>query len=153
MYRYAPSLLALLVLLPASANAQQAEEAHIRRLFTEVFVSLWQRADAPGLAQLWHDDGDWMNLIGSRRLRRGRADLESVWQVGLRGRDTEAKRRLEVDLDAVRLLGPETAQADLVFTFGSPETGLIREALTAVLEKRDGQWRILSARVARIARD
>ena len=91
-----------------------------------------------------------MSLIGSRGIQSGRDAIQGVWEIGLEGRDTPEKRRLEILVDSVLEYGDDLAQIDAVMVFGTPETGQIRESLIAILVRVDHGWRIASARVARI---
>ncbi len=122
-----------------------------QHLLSEELIRLWQAGDAEGLANLWSGDGEWMNLVGSRRLITGRKAIQQVWEQGLKGRSTPESLAIQVTITAVRSLSPGLAQVDAVIYYGLPETGVIREAITAVMELRHSRWYILSARVARIA--
>ena len=143
----------LWLLLTGVSNvfANPVDEAAIRSLFQEQFRSHWEAADPQGLAALWVDDGDWMSLIGSRKVFEGRDQIEQVWSIGLQGRDTPEKRNLEIEVDSIKALSPDLAQVDLVMTFGHIQTGIVREAMTAVVEGNRGEWKIASCRVARIS--
>ncbi len=92
-----------------------------------------------------------MSMVGSRRVFQGRDQIEQVWTIGLQGRDSPEARALAVEIDSTKMLGPSRAQVDLVMTFGHERTGIIREAMLAILQKDEGGWRILSCRVARIS--
>lgn len=133
------------------ALGQTTPEQDVRKLFSEQFTTYWQLADAEGLASLWHEDGDWMSITGSRRIRKGRAQIAQVWSVGLRGRTTDEQRMLNLEIDAIQLLTPRLAQVDMVMVFGHAHTGIVREAMVALLEKEGATWKIRSSRVARIS--
>ena len=148
--RYSNFLFGLLFLLPLAASGQSAEEDAIKELFLEQFVGRWQAGDAEGLAALWHTEGDWMNLIGSRRIYKGPDQIKQVWSIGLQGRDTPESRRLVMEIDSIKMISPDIAQADLVMIFGHESTGVIQESMLAILQKEKNEWKILSSRVARI---
>ncbi len=141
----------LLTMASVAVQADPRNERSIAALFTERFATSWQAGDAQGLARLWSEDGDWMSVIGSRRIFTGTEQIEQVWEVGLQGRDDEPSRSIRIDVDAVRKIGPDIAQVDLVMTFGQPSTGVLREAMMAIVEWRDDAWKIASSRVARIS--
>ena len=58
-----------------SIGARVEASQVITELFEHRFVELWERGDAAGLASLWVSDGDWSNVIGSRRIQQGRAAI------------------------------------------------------------------------------
>lgn len=149
--RYTPLLLVLLLITTPSAYGQSADEEAIRDLFLEQFITHWQGANAEGLAALWHDEGDWMNLVGSRRVFAGKDQIEQVWAIGLQGRDTAESRSLTIEVDTIKMLTPSLAQADLVMTFGHESTGIVREAMSSILQKDEMGWKIMTSRVARIS--
>ena len=86
--RYPSLFLSLLFIVAPSVWGQSVEEDALRSLFLEQFVAHWQDAAPEALAALWHDEGDWMNLVGSRHLSKGSAQIEEVWSVGLQGRNS-----------------------------------------------------------------
>lgn len=141
----------LLLLAGVAAHADPRDEESIAALFTEQFTTSWQAGDAEALARLWLVDGDWMSVVGSRRVFTGPEQIAQVWEVGLQGRDSEPSLSLRIDIDAIRRFGPDLAQVDLVMTFGQPSTGVLREAMVAIVEWHDDAWKIASSRVARIS--
>lgn len=149
--RYTFLFLSLLFIAAPSVLGQSIEEEAIRDLFLEQFVAHWQGAAPEALAALWHAEGDWMNLVGSRRVSKGSVQIKEVWSVGLQGRDSAEARRLIIEIDSIKLLSSSLAQVDLVMTFGHESTGMIREAMFAILQKDETGWKILSSRVARIS--
>ena len=84
----------LITTLSIAARAETSQD--ITDLFEYRFVELWEHGDAAGIASLWVSDGDWSNVIGSRRIQRGRAAVESVWTIGLQGRDRPEDRAIHV---------------------------------------------------------
>lgn len=153
------SLVVALLLIPGIAHSQSAgakrpagaEVDAVEDLFVERFIAHWQAANPKGLASLWHEDGDWMSLIGSRRMFQGRDQIEQVWSIGLQGRETPEARALAIEIDSVKMLSPDLAQVDMVMTFGHESTGTVREAMLAIVRRGEAGWKILSSRVARIS--
>ena len=145
---FAVGFLLLWVALPSAADREFSEP--IERLFTTTFVELWEAGDADGLADLWLEHGDWMSMVGSRRIVSGREAIAGVWRVGLEGRETPESLALAIEVQSVRKLGADLAAVDLEMTFGTEETGVIREGMSAIVERLPEGWRIASARVARI---
>ncbi len=149
--RHVALFLCLLVVSPVSALSQPTEQGGAKALFLEQFTGHWQASDAKALAALWHEDGDWMSLVGSRRVFKGRDQIEQVWSIGLQGRDSAEARTLVIEIDSTRMLSPSLVQVDLVMTFGHESTGIMREAMHAILHKGDSGWKIVTCRVARIS--
>lgn len=143
--------LSILLIAFSSFFGQSTEQSAIEDLFLKQFHAHWQAGDAEKLAALWHPEGDWMSLPGSRRIFNGREKIAQVWQVGLQGRDTAEKKKLAIEIDNVRMLGGTLAQVDMVMTFGHETTGVLKEAMTAIVKKSEADWQILSCRVARIS--
>ena len=92
-----------------------------------------------------------MSLTGSRRIFSGREKIAQVWQVGLQGRDTPEKKQLLIEIDNVQMLGEQLAQVDMVMTFGHESSGVLKEAMSVIVNKSDVDWQVLSCRVARIS--
>ncbi len=134
---------------PARVEAQASES--IRELFERDFVEAWQARDASAIARLWLPDGDWSNVVGSRRVVQGTAALQEVWEVGLRGRSTPPELAIEIAVDHIRLLDSTHAVVDLVMTFAPATTGQIREAFVMIVVFVEGDWRVAAARAARIS--
>ncbi len=143
--------LGILLIAFSSLSGQSTEQTAIEDIFLKQFHAHWQTADAEKLATLWHPEGDWMSLPGSRRIFSGREKVAQVWQVGLQGRDTAEKKQLVIDIDNVQMLGEALAQVDMVMTFGHETTGVLKEAMTVIVKKSEADWQILSCRVARIS--
>lgn len=142
--------LSILLIAFSSILGQSTEQTAIEDLFLKHFQSHWQSGDAEKLAELWHPEGDWMSLVGSRRIFSGREKIAQVWQVGLQGRDTAEKKQLVIEIDNVQMLGEQLAQADMVMTFGHESTGVLKEAMSVIVRKSEADWQVLSCRVARI---
>lgn len=124
----------------------------VEALFQIRFAELWRAGDAAGLAELWVEDGDWSNVVGSRRVQRGREAIAAVWRTGLEGRNTAAEREIEVRVDAVRRLSDSRALVDLLMSFSGRGGTRLDEAMVAIVERQEGSWQIVSARVARVPR-
>jgi len=144
-------LLVCFLAAPLMAAEPAAEaEWELRSIFETTFAELWRNADTHGLAALWTEDGEWMSLVGSRRVVRGRESIAGVWEVGLRGRETKEALAIAAEVQQIRMLDTDLAQVDVMLTFGTEATGVIREAMFANLRATPQGWRIVAARVARI---
>jgi hypothetical protein len=98
-------------------------------------------------------DGDWSNVIGSRRVQQGRAAIEGVWAIGLEGRDEPEERAIHVQVDNIRQLGESHALVDVLMEFVPDGENPIREAFVFVVRAEGEVWRIVSARAARLPAD
>ncbi len=143
-----PLLLQLLFVAVGFTQAQPANE--IANVFTKEFAGSWRASDPIGLATLWTEDGEWMSMVGSRTIYKGRPSIAEVWEVGLHGRTTTDQLKIEVEIDQVIFLSPTIAHVDLVMTFGTVASGIMREAMTAIVVKPAVRWKIRTARVARL---
>ena len=141
----------LITTLSIAARAETSQD--ITDLFEYRFVELWEHGDAAGIASLWVSDGDWSNVIGSRRIQRGRAAVESVWTIGLQGRDRPEDRAIHVRVDNIRQLGKSHALVDVMMAFVPDGENPIREAFVFVVRPEGEVSRIVSARTARLPGD
>lgn len=144
------SVLVSLLLVPVGVADESLSPEEIAIVFDEDFRDFWRSSNPIGLATLWTEDGDWMSLVGSRRIVRGRKAIAGVWEVGLQGRESVDQLSLKIEFDQILLLTSTSAQVDLLMTFGTPTTGITREAMTAIVVETNEGWKIRTARVARI---
>ena len=138
-----------LILVPVSA-VRGNEAAAASETLASDFINHWQSADAGALAGLWAEDGDWMSITGSRRVVTGRERMVGLWQIGLQGRDTAAKRAIEIEVTTATMLADDIISTDWRVLYGTPATGTVDEAMFLVLVKEGEGWRIRTCRVARI---
>ena len=114
------------------------------------FATAWRARDADAIAALWAGDGDWSNVIGSRRIVTGQDAVRGVWDVGLGDRSTPEELAIDVEVTHVRLLGAGHAIADLLMHFAPESEAALSEAFVMVLAREGSTWRVVSARAARI---
>lgn len=138
---------------PDAATALRTDVSDIEALFEVDFAAAWRNRDVDAVAAIWAEDGDWSNVIGSRRIVAGRDQVRGVWDVGLGDRATSAELGIDVDVSHVRLLGPDHALADVLMHFAPSTDASLREAFVMVLARGAAGWRIVSARAARVPED
>ncbi len=110
------------------------------------YVDTWNRHDVDGLAALFAEDADYVNVVGN--WMRGRDGVFEEHE--LSHRTMFAASRLSVDEPVVRLLAPGVASAHTVSHLVGHRDPRGREAppwtihSTAVLVERDGAWPIVT---------
>lgn len=143
MFRYAPTLVLLTWLMPASQHrVQRDEEAAIRAVQSRQ-ADAWNRHDATLYAQLFTVDGDVVNVVGW--WWRGRAEIETKLTAAFAFVFRDSK--LTITDVQVRFVSPDIAIAHVRWSMegaktpaGIPEP---RQGVqTQVLIKQAGSWLI-----------
>jgi uncharacterized protein (TIGR02246 family) len=127
-------------------RAVNPDEAAIRRMATR-FAETWNEHDMDGMADLFSDDADFVN-VGGERLH-GRQRIRDVHAQRHRMQFRESV--LTIQTVVVRFLEPDVAVAHIAWdlkgdrdadgTSRAPRQGLVSWVVT----KRQGTWRIESA--------
>jgi uncharacterized protein (TIGR02246 family) len=128
--------------LPSKATAQSSDEAAVRQVEAQQ-AAAWNEHNARAYAELFHEDGDVVNVVGW--WWRGRAEIERKLTDAFAAMFHDS--RLSVTDVTVRFLTPEIAVAHVRWTMtgakappGIPEP---RQGIqTQVLRKQDGRWLI-----------
>lgn len=129
---------------PVAGPAAEAEQA-IRQT-ASAFAAAFNRGDAAAVAACWTDDGDYVDEDGHRY--QGKAEIEKAYAAFFADNPGVQMR---VVVDAVRLLGPETAIEDGRASLGPfPKVPPSFSRYTAVHVKQNGQWRMASVRDSRL---
>jgi len=143
-----------LLCLTSNVAAQSIDEssafAEITSVLENDFVDAWEALDATAIAELWTEDGDWSNIVGSRNVVSGKSRIRGVWEVGLQGRETDEQLQLKVDISNIKRIEADVVLVDLVMTFAEDTPSAMREAFVMVLKKVGPSWKIVSARAARL---
>ena len=138
-----------------TVQAQEAQNVSsasaIASLYEDDFVNAWHAADAVAITDLWTDDGDWSSIVGSRRVVAGKSNLKGVWEIGLQGRDSAELRNLRVDITNIRMLKNGLGLVDLVMHFAEGSPSAMREEFVMVVQRVEEEWKIVSARAARLS--
>jgi uncharacterized protein (TIGR02246 family) len=122
---------------PGAADAEQAIRAA-----AEQFVAAFNQHDAKAVAALWAVDGDYLDEAGT--LSAGREAIEKYYADVFA---TEPAATIAVTVDAIRMLGPDTAIEDgSAAVTATPHAAPILGRYTAVHVKRDGAWQMASVR-------
>jgi uncharacterized protein (TIGR02246 family) len=138
-------LLAILLILGAgfwAVHSREAaddepnpEEKAVLQTF-EAMAAAFNKADAKALANLWSESAAYLSAETGQKLK-GRKAIEKDYQWQLAGRK---KARLEVKLDAIRILTPEVATVDGSSVLRRPGQTPSDSTFTAILIKKNGQW-------------
>jgi uncharacterized protein (TIGR02246 family) len=116
-------------------------------------AAAWSRGDISALAATLAPDCDHMTLTRVRQVRRGREALLGSW-IDAFGRRSEAfSVRMNVAIEAIRMLPTDLALVDGVLEYssgvgaGGVSQGRSSQPFSSVMVNREGQWLILSLRV------
>jgi uncharacterized protein (TIGR02246 family) len=111
----------------------------------ENFVAAYNTRDAKAIAALFTEDGEIVNLTGSR-ITSGRGDIQALYEGVFSG----TPLKIAIEVDSIRIVSPDLAIEDGVYhlTPADVENAPARSTTyTAVLAKTDsGEWRIASTR-------
>jgi uncharacterized protein (TIGR02246 family) len=127
------------------------DEAPVRELFAR-YEERWNRGDAEGLAQLWAEEGDIVNLQ-TASATAGQVDVARMWSRAMTRRPANFTGRLRVAVSVVRFFGPDVALVDGTFEYWTGQTARApgqlsaRERYTVILRREEEAWRIAAARV------
>lgn len=114
------------------------------------FARAWNQHDMEALGRLFHDDADFVNVVGLEM--RGRESIQRNHAVVHAG--AYANSTLRVAVDDSREIAPGVIVAHLHSQLEGDERapGQTRHTLmTLVIEQRAGQWRIVAAHNTGIA--
>lgn len=141
---------ALTVLIAAASGVARAngnEEQAVRSV-VERFADAWNRHDMGAFSQLFGEDADFVNVIGTRWIGR-----PAIREAHAATHATIFKEsRLTIEQTDVRFLDPDVAVARSRWTLtghtaSDGQPGALRTGfLTNVLVQRDGRWEIAVSR-------
>jgi uncharacterized protein (TIGR02246 family) len=131
--------------IAAETPAVNTPEATIRKAAVE-YVTAFNKANAKDIATLWTRDGDYVNEAGTRFV--GREAIQAEYETFFQQRPGAT---IQVTVDSVRLLGPDSAIEDgrAVVTshlFETPATS----RYVAIHVRKEGTWRLASVRDTRV---
>jgi uncharacterized protein (TIGR02246 family) len=128
-------------LLPAQAGGSaEADAAAIRQVIAN-YAAARESRDPTAIEALFTADAD--QLVSSGEWRRGRAALVK----GALASSARTGGIRTLDVEAMRMIGVDTAIADARYEISGLEGGAVRRMWsTFVLVKRQGQWRISAIR-------
>lgn len=138
------ALLGACLLAPSARAAESSAGPEATRRIVSDLESAWNRHDMQAYGALFHDDAEWVNVVGM--YWRGKPQVMKAHTVF---HDTIFKDcRLEGRELAVREVAPDvmvavwTHQQDAYRTPSGNLQDKTLNRLTLVVTKRDGQWRI-----------
>jgi len=114
------------------------------------FASAWNRHDMEALGRLFHDDADFVNVVGVQM--RGREAIKRHHAIGHAG--PFANSTLRVAVDDARAIAPSIIVTHVHSQLDGDERspGQPRHTLmTLVIEQRNTQWMIVVAHNTNIA--
>lgn len=114
----------------------------------ENFVRAWNSHDPKNMIALWAEDGDFINAWG--KWGRGRNNVERIFKEE-QSSDLN-KTTMDQTIDSMRFLQPDLVFVDATSTLSSEHASpatkpiYIEHHVIYVLQKKEGNWKILSAR-------
>ncbi len=131
---------------PLTGSAQQ-EIATIERRLGD-FLAAWNRHEPAQMASVWHDDGDLIDPWG--RIAKGRQQVQALFRDEQAGPMKTSTHQIAIS--SVRLVSSDLALVDGEGTVtgvrdsSGKELPPFKPHVFMVVAKRDGEWKILSAR-------
>lgn len=126
---------------------QQFDVSNAKNLL-ENFVKAWNSHDPKNMAILWTEDGDFINAWG--KWGRGKNNVERIFKEE-QSSDLN-KTTMEQTIDSMRFLQPDLVFVDATSTLSSElslpanKSIYLEHHIVYLLQKKDGTWKILSAR-------
>jgi uncharacterized protein (TIGR02246 family) len=114
------------------------------------FAAAWNRHDIEALGRLFHDDADFVNVVGLRM--RGRASIQD--QHGIVHAGAYRNSTLRVAVEDARKLEPSVIVAHVHTELEGDERAPLQTRqtlMTIVIEKRSDEWKIVAAQNTAIA--
>ena len=104
--------------------------------------------DAAAIAAHWTQDGVFINEYGQRY--EGRELIQSQYELLFKNSSEDLE--LQVEIDSIRLLNPQTAIEEGRAALTPQPTGAARlmSSYTAIHVKRDGKWLMTDVRDSRV---
>jgi uncharacterized protein (TIGR02246 family) len=126
----------------SATNAAGAAAEQAIRASAAQFVAAFNKHDAKAVAALWAPDGDYLDETGT--LSAGREAIEKYYADYFA---TEHGATIALQVDAIRVLGPDTAVEDgSSAVTATPHAAPTLGRYTVVHVKRDGAWLMASVR-------
>jgi uncharacterized protein (TIGR02246 family) len=129
-----------------SGAAHSADEAAIRAS-AAAFVAAFKRQDAPAVAQLWTENGEYVDEAG--QAFQGRKAVEQLYATFFRDHPGS---EIQVSVDSIRLINATAAIEDgRAVVTPRPAGAAAGSKYVAIHAKQaDGKWRLASVRESRI---
>lgn len=124
------------------AAAVSADEAAIRQSVVD-FESAFKRHDAQAVANLWTENGEYIDEVGQRY--EGRAAIEQEYEQFFRDHPAA---ELQISVGSIRLLGPSTAIEDGSASLVPRPAGAPGGSnyVAVHVKQEDGRWLLASVR-------
>ena len=136
------ALIAFLLAALSSAGFAEApaDNAQVQAAVTandRAYEAAYAKADAKALVDFFSDDADYITEEG--RTYSGRAGIEGAIRAGLMA---NRGSKLAINVEAVRILGPESVLEKGSTTVTSKDGEVNSSLYTAIHVKKDGKWKI-----------
>lgn len=131
----------------SSAPSRAQDTRTIERRLGE-FVTAWNKHDPAQMVAMWHDDGDLINPWG--RIAKGRDQVQDLFRDEHTGPMKMCSHQMAIA--SVRLAADDVAIVDADCTLtglrdpDGKELPVFKPHVVFVMSKKDGDWKILSAR-------
>jgi uncharacterized protein (TIGR02246 family) len=123
------------------SDSRSGDEAAIRA-DAKAFVEAFNRADAQAVAELWTENGEYVDEPGTRSA--GREEIQKKYAEFFAA---QPGAKIHVAIDSLRMLGDTTAiEEGRAFLDPAPAGTPGFSKYTAIHVKQDGKWRMASVR-------
>jgi uncharacterized protein (TIGR02246 family) len=132
----------VVVKTPAPVVAEESTDLQQIRRESQAFVEAFNKKDAPTIAALWSEDGEYIDDAGQKY--QGRAAIEKVYAENFAA---NPKLQLRIAIDALKQLSPTTAiEEGHAMVEPAPAGSLGISQYMVIHVKLDGQWKMASVR-------
>lgn len=134
------SALAQSVPASASVSDHSADEAAIRK-GADAFAAAFKRQDAKAIAQMWTDDGEYVDEADQRY--EGRDTIRQEYERFFKNHDPAEMR---IAIESIRFVGPMVAVEDGTAVLDPPPAGAPGESRYVAIHAKqpDGRWLLAS---------
>lgn len=121
----------------AQAPAENSPEKAAVVANDKAFEAAYAKSDVKALADFFTDEAEYTTEEG--RSFKGRAEIEAAFRTGLL---SNRGAKLAINVDSVRVLGPESVLEKGSTTVTAKDGGTDDSLYTAIHVKKDGKWKI-----------
>lgn len=137
----------LVAWFPGAAAAQTSGDSVAVAALVEEYLTSWNEHDPSALATFFTQDADM--IMGSDPVALGRGAIERWWRAYFSRQEPE--RRVEIVIQALRLIAPDVAVLNVTTTTGGPnaqgnQLRSRRARGTWVVVRQSDRWRISAMR-------
>ncbi|WP_161604739.1 YybH family protein [Roseiconus nitratireducens] len=126
---------------PQPPEASESPDLAAIREQSGAFVKAFNEGDAARIAELWTEDGEYLDGSGQRYV--GREEIRKAYAEFFK---ENPEHRINVRIESLRQVGPNVAIEDGIAGVDSLPLGVGMSRYTAVHGKSDGKWLMTSVR-------